>query len=647
MPVRRSLLLTLTVLAVVATATAVVADASASRGGPVVLPIWLDLVGFMWAAAGAVVVRARPRHTLGWVLLGVGAVTQLSIAEEALRRAGWAPETLFGHLLTVAGGSGIFMMLGLLPLLYPTGRLPSRRWRPLAAVVMIGAIAQMLQWLMSRLAGWRWPFDSGQASQAHLVDWLPFAVFALGTVAGWVLCGVRIARAGPPVRQQLVLLLVAVMAPMVLGPALGDSGVAQWVNALALMLLPAAIAIGIFRYRMLGIEVILRRGLVYAALTACVVTTYALVTWAGGAHLGGDTIPSMLAAALVAVGLLPLRSAAQRLVDRLLYGRRGDPLTAVSELGSMVAAAEPAALADQLVVGVREAVRAAGVRIDRPDGLLVAVAGTVDDDPAAVRVPLSAGGEDVGVLVVGPRTPGTPYTRDDERLLHALGVQVAVALHAVNSATELERQRDRVIAVRKEERDRLRRDLHDGLGPSLTGIGLGLRAVDDAASAADTIRVRELTDVIRAEVRRTVLDVRRILDDLRPAQVEERGLAAALEDAFGDHHAPPHVTVSATALPTLPDDVEDAAFRVALEATNNALRHAGARHVRVRVSAESGRLLVVVADDGSGLPADVTEGIGFASMRARAAAVGGTVEISRGAGTAVRLVVPLRQPVLT
>jgi signal transduction histidine kinase len=645
MPNRRGPLVALAGLALVATGAAVVADVTTDVEGSVVLQTWLDLVGFTWAAAGALVVRHRSRHTLGWVLLVVGALTQVSIAEEAFRRAGWVSDSVAGDVLTLVVGSGIFVMLGLLPLLYPSGRLPSPRWRPLAAVVIVGAVAQMVQWLMSRLAGWRWPFDAGPPA-TRLVDWVPFAVFAVGTLVGWLLCGVRIARAGPPLRQQLVLLLVAVMAPLV-SSALGDSGVAQWLNALTLMLLPAAIAIGIFRYRMLGIELVLRRGLVYAVLTACVVVAYAVVTWAGGALLGSETVPSVLAAALLAVVLLPLRSAAQRLVDRLLYGRRDDPLSAVSALGSVVAAAEPAALAQQLVAGVREMVRARAVRIERPDGSLVATSGSVEDDPAEVRIALNVGGSEVGLLVVGPRTPRTPYLRDEEKLFQALAPQVAVALHAMDMATELELQRDQVIAVRAEERDRLRQDIHDGLGPSLTGIGLGLRAVDDAAVAADTSRVRELTGVIQSEVARTVLDIRRILDDLRPAQVEERGLAAALQNAFGDHHAPPRITVTATALPLLPADIEDAAFRVALEATNNALRHAGAHDVRVSLTTEAGSLVVEVADDGSGLPEDVTEGIGLASMRARARAVGGVVEIRRGHGTAVRLAVPLQQRVLT
>ncbi len=659
MPARLTAAVSLLVVAIGATVVALITDVVAQGPQyPVVLQATMDVIAFTWALAGFAVASRRPRHVLGWLLLAQGALTQVSIAEEALIRGGVIGTSAVGLGLTVVAGTGIFLMYGLLPLLYPSGQLPSRRWWPLAATVVAASAGQLLQWLMSRVAGWRWPFDEGQAAQATWLEWTPFGVYAVAAVLGWVLCLVRIARATSPERAQLVLLLVAVVLPLGVIAALGGSEavVAMWVTTPLMMLLPVAIAVGILRYRLLGIEIVLHRGLVYGTLTAWVVAVYALATWAG-TRVGGEVVPPVVAAALVAVGLLPLRSVVQGWVDRLLYGGPHDPLATVAALGTVVAGASATSVADQLAGSMRDAVRGRGVQVERPDGTLAGRAGTVDDDPATIRIPLRVGGLDVGVLVVGPRTPGERYRPVDIRLLQALAPQAAVALHAVDVAGELERQRDRVVAVRGEERNQLRHDVHDGLGPSLTGVGLGLRAIDDAAAVGDIDQIRSLIAVVRAEIDRSVHEVRRILDDLRPDRVQRHGLAPALQQAFGHHPGPPAVDVQVIDLPELPAAVEDATYRVALEATTNALRHSGARLVRVRVHGDAGGLVLEVVDDGCGIPPDVVAGVGLASMRRRATSVGGSFEVFTGTrtdhvctnrtGTTVRLIVPLQQRVTT
>jgi signal transduction histidine kinase len=658
MPARLTAVLLL-VVAAGATVVALIADVFAPGPAyPVTLQATMDVIALMWALAGFAVATRRPRHVLGWLLLVQGALTQVSIAEEALVRGGVIGTSVAGLGLTVVVGTGIYLMYGLLPLLYPSGRLPSRRWWPLAAILAVASIGQLLQWLMSRVAGWRWPFDEGQAAQATWLEWTPFGVYAVAAVLGWVLCLVRIAQAASPERAQLVLLLGAVVLPLGVSAALAgsESVLAMWVTTPLMMLLPVAVAVGVLRYRLLGIEVVLHRGLVYGALTACVVAVYALVTWVG-ARVGGEAVPPVLAAALVAVGLLPLRGVMQGWVDRLLYGGPNDPLATVSALGTVVAGVPAPSVADQLAESMRHAVRSRGVRVERPDGTFAGSAGTVDDDPATLRIPLTVGGLDVGVLVVGPRALGERYRPADVRLLHALAPQAAVALHAVDVAEELQRQRDRVVAVRGEERDRLRHDVHDGLGPSLTGVGLGLRAIDDAAAAGDIDRIRSLTSRVRTEIDRSVHEVRRILDDLRPERVQREGLALALQQAFGHHPGPPAVDVQVIELPALPAAVEDATYRVALEAATNAVRHSGAGLVRVRVRGDASRLVLEVVEDGCGIPQDVVTGVGLASMRRRASAVGGNFEIITGAradeassdrtGTTIRFTVPLKQPVTT
>lgn len=528
MTARRSALVVLLIAAAASALAAVAADAAEPQDAySLPLQLWLDLIGLAWAASGAAIVVARPRHVLGWLIVAVGTLTQVSLAAEAVRRVGWVPETLVAHVLSFMAGTGIFLMLGLLPLLYPSGRLPSPRWRPLGIAITVGALALMTQWLMSRLLQWPWPFDEGSAP---LVVWVPFTLYGAATVVGWIVTGRRIARARPPERQQLVLLLVAAALPL-LASGLGESEPAQWVSATTLMLLPIAITVGILRYRMLGIELVLRRGLLYAGLTLCVVIVYAVLTWLGGRYLGGEQVPAVVAAALVAVGLLPVRDRLQRWVDLLVYGRR--------------------------------------------------------------------------------------------------------------------RERDQIISARAGERDRLRHDLHDGLGPSLTGMALGLQAVDDALAVGDARRAREIVAIIHSEIDRVVDEIRRILEDLRPAPLESTGLADALRLAFATQPAPPVIKIVSSEPRELPVEAEDAAYRIAIEAVHNAVRHARAGEVVVTIESNEQDMTVEVRDNGIGMPARSSEGVGLRSMRMRAAAVGGTLTIHSEHGTTVRLAVPVSARVST
>jgi len=191
---------------------------------------------------------------------------------------------------------------------------------------------------------------------------------------------------------------------------------------------------------------------------------------------------------LVAVALTPLRDRLQNAVDRLVYGERRDPLRAVTRLGDQVAADEPDLLSSVLQV-ITKAVRAPGATVIAPDGRPIAELGSAAPGSA---FPLLVGGVNVGTLNVAVRAPGESYTKGDHRLLAAFVPQVAVVVRALDLAETLESERDRVVAATRTERDRLRRDLHDGLGPSLVGIRLGLLAMQDAAAVGDAATATDL-----------------------------------------------------------------------------------------------------------------------------------------------------------
>jgi signal transduction histidine kinase len=318
-------------------------------------------------------------------------------------------------------------------------------------------------------------------------------------------------------------------------------------------LIPVAVAVGVLRYGLLGIETVLRRGLVYGLLTAVVVAVYLAVTAVAGTQLDRGPLPGVVAAALVAVGLTPLRERLQVAVDRLVYGDRRDPMRAVTRLGDRVAAAGESDLLPVVLATVTDAVRAPGASLVGADGTVLAACGSHTPEGTAEVVPLRVGGRELGVLQVATRGPGEPYSDGDRRLLAALAPQVAVVVRALELAEALEAERDRVVAATRQERQRLRRDLHDGLGPSLSGVGLGLQALQDARAADDQATADQLLARIRAEVTTAVGEVRRILDDLRPAVLDATRLPAAIRrHAAAVSTGPIEVSVDAADLPTLP-----------------------------------------------------------------------------------------------
>jgi signal transduction histidine kinase len=258
-------------------------------------------------------------------------------------------------------------------------------------------------------------------------------------------------------------------------------------------------------------------------------------------------------------------------------------------------------------------------------GLLVVVAASLPDRDGPEQLLLS--------LVAGAALPITVATAvvrhrlldpaaDVERLHRRLDV--------VNAS------RRTLVTDREEERRRLRRDLHDGLGPSLAAIGLGLRQLESQVQApAQAEVVRALGD----EVQRAVVEIRRLCEDLRPGVLDELGLEGALKAATERLSAlgGPEVVLVLDHLPRLPAAVEVAVFRVAMEATTNAVRHAGAQRVEVALSWADG-LRLTVTDDGTGVPDDATAGVGLRAMVERADELGGRVTTTAAPAGGTRVV---------
>lgn len=235
------------------------------------------------------------------------------------------------------------------------------------------------------------------------------------------------------------------------------------------------------------------------------------------------------------------------------------------------------------------------------------------------------------------------YGEKDERRARS-GLRGRLHEAFVPEAAELQRARERLVATREEERRRLRRDLHDGLGPALAGAALKVEAAENLLKS-DTAAASSLLEDARAEIQDAVADVRRLVYALRPPALDELGLVGALREQAERLGVGEHVRIDVNApehLDGLPAAVEVAAYRIALEAMTNAARHADARTCMVRISV-NGALELEISDDGHGLPSDYRTGVGIASMHERADELGGTCDIERvdGQGTRVRARLPL------
>jgi signal transduction histidine kinase len=447
----------------------------------------------------------------------------------------------------------------------------------------------------------------------------------------------RLWRASSPEREQLAWLGVAVVPELVAAP-LNSPYVELVTNALTAV----ALAFGIVRYRMFDIKLVVSSGLIYGSLTGLAVGGYFAVVALITTVTPSGPVPTLFAVAAVGLLVVPAHRLLQRFFSRLVYGDRSDPLRVLRRVGEGMRASGEDGLRPMLA-GIAEALRSPRVAVHDTDGGVVEV-GEADGHPE-YRVPLEYAGTALGELVVAGRTERDGLGRADRRLVTALAGPVAAAVHAARSARELALSRARVLAVRETERARLRGDLHDGVGPSLSGISLGLEA---ARGAVDTSpeRVPEILDVMHREVASLVSEVRGIIDDLGPVESDllaslRRQVEAA--NASGVHVELQHPDAPISAGPS----VAVAAQRIAGEALTNAVRHAGARRITVSVADATDVLTVRVADDGCGSVAPRAGGVGLSSMRERAEAVGGTLHIDATPGTGTRVVARLPAKVVT
>lgn len=571
------------------------------------LPVDLS-IGLSYSAAAVLVLSGTGGRRIGWLLLGIGLCGAVAGLAAALSLDS------IGDWIWVGG---FLPLLTLVPLLYPDGHLPGPRWRPWVVTSVAGMV-------LLAIGSATYPGDV-----AEVVFLTGAAVLVPSCLAGAAALVVRWRRADGLVRRQVQVLLVPA------GLLLVDTALQGWLpwpanalsQAVATALVPVAIGIAVTRHRLYDLDLAVCRAISGLSLAVCLAGVYVILFLLASALLpGGATVGAATAAAACGLLLHPLGVRLNGAVDRMFYGDRADP--------ARVLEATAAALRDDLgevperVCAVLvESLRLGSARI------LVGVA-----EPG---LPLTHRGEVVGTLLVTPRAGETELSPRDADLLAVVCDQVAPAVAALRLSDRLQHSRAALVTAREEERRRLRRDLHDGVGAALAGVRLQVETARDLVT--DPV-AGGLLHSAAAGVATAVDDVRAITDDLRPAVLDDLGLGAGLR-GLADRMATPGTTIEVTVDldGTLPAAVEVACYRIAAEALANAVRHAVARRVVVRLDETPGWLSLEVADDGTGLPERPrADGLGLASMRQRAEEIGGRLAVSSTAsGTVVRADLPL------
>ncbi|WP_229812355.1 sensor histidine kinase [Lentzea flava] len=577
---------------------------------------WLIAIAF--TLLGVRVIGHVRKSAVGWLLLVMGLFGGIAIAV-----AGQAPD----HPARWVEAWVWWPTYALLPavaLVFPNGKPLSNRWWIAIGASLLSAVLGTagLAW-----GSWGDPtgfHHGGGPAAAKTITAIAVIAAGIAVVAGVVSLVLRWRKAEGDERRLLVwavaLLALAVAATVV---ETTDGHVAWIVGVLAF---PAAAVIAIVRYGLYDISLLIHRSVLYGSLTVVLLLVYMGVMLAGGQLFTGEAeVIGVVAAGLV---FAPIRSWLQGKLDRWLFGARTDPYAALSTLSEKLERSQD--VLPTVAATVAESLKLPYVAIR--GGSVLAEHGRSRGWPQ-LRFPMTYRGSSVGDLVVEPRAPDERLSDRELSLLVDLARSTAPAAQSIKLTADLQLARERLVRAREEERLRLRRDLHNGVGPALVGIRLQLKALRRS--------VGDVLDPVLADVDTTAGEVRRLVDGLRPP-ILDQGLALAVRDEAARFNGELTVRVDAEEIDGLSAAVEVAAYRIVAEALTNTARHSGASTCTITVR-QDGDLVVEIVDDGRGVAADARPGVGLDSMRERCAELGGscTVGPAQPHGTRVVARIPL------
>jgi signal transduction histidine kinase len=679
-----------TLALLVATLVLTVRNGSLSEDVPFVPIAIVVLTGYV--TVGAVIASRFPRNPVGWLFMLAGMAFLLNgFASEYVTYAfETSPGSLpFGRAASLVADTVIFfavLPIPLLFLLFPTGTLPSPRWRPVAwAVFGFFGLSLVVDGVRTRM------LDAGDARipnplaieslQRFLDPVLTVAAFgAVGaTLASAAALFIRFRRADGEERQQIrwvayapAIALFFFLATFVTGIGIGpnETSAPNEISFLLLFLtvgigIPLAAAIAMFRYRLYDLDIVIKKTVVAGVLAAFIALVYLGVVIAvplvirGTAGTTADLF-SLAAAIIVALAFNPVRRAARRLADRLVYGNRASPYEVLSEFSERVA--ETYSTDDVLprmaqIVAAGTGATEAAIWLRVGSDLRPAASWP---DAARAGNPVRMRGEELPGLgpqtsafpvrhqrellgAVSVRMPANdPMNTSKEALVRDLASQAGLVLRNVRLIEELRASRQRIVAAQDQQRRRIERDIHDGAQQQLVALAVKLRLAD-AMVDKDTVKAHDLLTQIQQEANRALQDLRDLARGIYPPLLADKGLAAAVEAQA--RKSPVPVAVRADGIGRYSQEVEAAVYFCVLEGLQNALKHADPTQTTVRLAASDGQLTFQIADDGRGFDTAVgAQGTGLQGMADRLDAIGGTLEVTSapGRGTTVTGRLPVR-----
>jgi signal transduction histidine kinase len=644
-------------------------------------PTSQSVVGFVailaMSSVGALVAWRRPANRIGWLLLAIAFsatfldLPHLYVGVAVYVHPGLLPAALWvnwvGQLVWIFLFAGLLVVL---PLLYPTGALLSRRWFIVLGLVALPVLLAVVASL-DPAATAPLPNPAGVKRVAGFLSVLevPFTLsFVAASLLAIVSLIVRFRRGDERERQQIKWLLAAVSVlfvslllqlffpPLQNGPLL----------PLAAATLPISIGIAILRYRLYDIDLIINKALVYGGLAAVITGVYVLLVVGIGAMIGSNQrfLLSLVATAVIALAFQPLRQRAQQLANRLIYGKRATPYEALSQfsehlsetyshediLDRMARILGEGTGAEQAEVWVRAGHRlvlaSSSPKAAEAPTALVMQNGALPAMQRDTVVPVSHGGELLGALTVNKKR-GETMNSVEQKLVTDLAGQAGLVLKNVGLNQELlarlddlRASRQRLVTAQDEERRRLERDLHDGAQQHLVALKIKL-ALAEAAAQPET-KVRALITQLKQDADAALDTMRDLARGIYPPLLASDGLEAALRGQIRRITVP--IELEVDNVPRQPREAEAAVYFCCLEALQNIAKYAQAQRVSLRLWTKDSDLAFRVQDDGKGFDATtVPQGSGLQNMRDRMEALGGSLEVrsSPGRGTAIEGRIPV------
>ncbi|HSB01733.1 MAG TPA: GAF domain-containing sensor histidine kinase [Anaerolineales bacterium] len=620
----------------------------------ILLDLALDILIALTYTASAVVILMRKPDELQSILVTVMLVTFGTATFTSGIRGITLSYPQLKWLVTAIGMIGNVAIMAF-TFVFPNGRF-TPRWTP---VILLG-------WLLFHIPPQYFPQSRLDLSYHSPVLYnLLFSAIALSGVGAQIYRYLRVSNAVEREQTKWVVygltigvggyLVIAALSSLLADPLGANMPITIAVviaGKLLILLLPISISIAVLRYRLWDINPIINRTLVYGVLSAGTMLFYILVVGFFSNYFQQSRINfviAFVATGVIAVLFEPVRRRLQRAVNRLMYGERDDPTTMLTQLSQRFESVlAPDSVLQTIVETLAQTLRLpyAAISIHTLDDEARRVSRFGEAPSETISLPLTYQTEHVGELILAPRAPGESFSSADMNLLNIVAGQAGIAVHNLRLTNDLQRSREKLVTAQEEERRRLRRDLHDGVGPTLASLSQRLDAAADLIKNDPQASV-ELLKELKGQVKSTVAEIRRLVYALRPPVLDEFGLVSAIREHIAQYTGPNGLSVAfdvTEPMPPLPAAVEVAAYRIILEAFTNVVQHAQATRCQMRIRLENAYLCLEVSDDGKGLSAKLRPGVGLTSMRERAAELGGECAIenlsSGGTRVSARLPVP-------